>query len=205
MGERPRVILVTGFMAAGKTTVAAALAARLACAFVDLDQLITERAGRTPQEIIDEDGEAAFREVETRALREVLGRAAEVKTDERSVSPDARESFSGATRGSSSVVNRPLVVALGGGAWTVERNRALARDARAFTVWLDAPFDLCWQRIAADGARLARPLARERERTRALHASRREIYALASLRVEVGARRSAEEIAGEIASAAGCC
>ena len=183
---RPRIVLVTGFMAAGKTAVGEALAARLACPFVDLDRLVTERTGRTPQVHIDEDGEAAFREVETRALREVLSEVRE--------GADASESFT-----------KPrLVVALGGGAWTLERNRALARDARALTVWLDAPFELCWRRIAAEGAG-SRPLARERESARALHAARRGAYALAALRVEAGEDKSVEDLAAEIAAAAGCC
>jgi len=40
----------TGFMGAAKTTVAAALARKLSCAMLDLDDLIKERSGRTPQE-----------------------------------------------------------------------------------------------------------------------------------------------------------
>ncbi|HYX40162.1 MAG TPA: shikimate kinase, partial [Pyrinomonadaceae bacterium] len=67
----PRIIII-GFMAAGKTTVARALARRLNDSVIDLDESITKREGRTPQELIDEVGEAAFREAETRALRAAL-------------------------------------------------------------------------------------------------------------------------------------
>jgi shikimate kinase len=72
MTERTQPIIITGFMGAGKTSIASALARRLACAMIDLDQFIREREGRTPQAIIDEDGEQRFREIEAQALREAL-------------------------------------------------------------------------------------------------------------------------------------
>ncbi|HEV2762933.1 MAG TPA: shikimate kinase, partial [Pyrinomonadaceae bacterium] len=148
-----------------------------------LDRRVTEREGRTPQALIDEDGEALFRDAETRALREVLEMARR-----------------------SALVNRPFVVALGGGTWTLERNRALLRDARALAVWLDAPFELCWRRInAARAGDPTRPLARDHERALALYERRLASYALASLRVPVDENKSAEDLASEIAAAAGCC
>ena len=73
-----RRIVITGFMCAGKTTVGRELARRLSLPFLDLDDLVTEREGRTPAELIDERGEAAFRDAETRALRSALGAGAEV-------------------------------------------------------------------------------------------------------------------------------
>src|SRR5438270_333739 len=72
MNHSRRRIVITGFMGAGKTTVAVALSRLLGCASLDLDDLITAREGRPPQQLIDEDGEAAFRECETLALREAL-------------------------------------------------------------------------------------------------------------------------------------
>ena len=178
-----RLVVVTGFMGAGKTTVARALSRRLSCTFVDLDQHVTEREGRTPQAIIDEDGEALFRDAETRALEEIIE-----------------------TTNIAAFINRPLVVALGGGTWTLERNRALVEAARALVVWLDAPFELCWRRIRNARTNAPdRPLARDPESARALYARRRDAYALASLRVEVSEHRSAEDLASEIAAAARCC
>lgn len=166
MSERARRIIITGFMAAGKTTVATALARNLACRMIDLDYLITERERRNAQMIIDEDGEASFRQAETEALRAVLGN------------------------------NRARVIALGGGSWTIERNRALIAEHDGLTVWLDAPFDLCWQRILSAGD--TRPLARDKDAARALYEKRRALYQLAELRVEASAEKSAEEIVAEI-------
>ena len=67
-----RRIVILGFMACGKTTVGKELARQLSCGFVDLDSFISSREGRSPAEIITQDGQAAFRELETLALRDVL-------------------------------------------------------------------------------------------------------------------------------------
>jgi shikimate kinase len=163
-------IFITGFMGAGKTTVARSLARLLNCRMIDLDQFIAAREGRTAQQIIDEDGEARFRELETSALRDVLA------TDDLS-----------------------FVVALGGGAWIVEQNRALITERGGFTVWLDVPFHVCWQRIRSLGD--SRPLARSREKARRLYDERRPVYQLATLHVRATKKSSAHDRATEIAHA----
>lgn len=172
MSHPQRRIVITGFMGAGKTTVAGVLARVLGCAWLDLDDLITAREGRTPQRLIDEDGESAFREAETRALREALADS------------DAR------------------VIATGGGTWTLERNRAVINGHGCLSVWLDAPFSLCWERITRGGAQAVRPFARDRAAARRLYERRLADYALARLRVGVTPRHTAEEVATEIAFAA---
>lgn len=166
MNEPTRRIILTGFMGAGKTAVAAALARRLDCRLIDLDEFITAREGRSIGSIIDEDGEDKFRELETRALLDAL-------EDE-------------AVR----------VVALGGGTWTLERNRALIRERDCLTVWLDAPFALCWERIK--NASNPRPLARDQESTRQLYESRRSSYALARLRVVVNEKSAIQDLVSAI-------
>jgi shikimate kinase len=162
-----RPIVVTGFMGSGKSTVARALSRVMRGKMIDLDRFITQRSGRSPKEIIDEDGEPAFRAVETRFLTEVL--------------------TSGAAR----------VIALGGGAWTRPENRVLIAEHHGQVVWLDAPFEVCWQRIADSGSE--RPLARDREQAKKLYHSRRPIYQLAALRVETDGALSHAEMASRIA------
>ena len=66
-------IVIIGFMGTGKTTVARELGRTLSCLAVDLDESITRREGRSPNEIIEQDGEEKFRELETQMLREILG------------------------------------------------------------------------------------------------------------------------------------
>jgi shikimate kinase len=160
-------IVIIGFMGTGKSTVAYELARKFNCRAIDLDNLITQRETRGPREIIEQDGEAAFRRIETNLLHEILSEAS------------AR------------------VLALGGGAWTIAENRKMITEQEAFTVWLDAPFELCWKRIEA--GREARPLARSREMAQTLYLARRPIYALADARIEVYESESAEETATKVA------
>ena len=66
------MIVLVGFMGAGKTTVGNLLAARLELPFADSDQVIEERAGRQVKQIFAEDGEPAFRALEHRVSAELL-------------------------------------------------------------------------------------------------------------------------------------
>ena len=67
-------IILTGFMGTGKTTVGRLLAARLGRPFVDTDDLIVERDGRSIADIFNEDGETRFRELEAEVAAELAGR-----------------------------------------------------------------------------------------------------------------------------------
>jgi len=58
------MIVIVGFMGAGKTTVGRMLAGRLGLPFVDSDLVIEQRAGRPVRQIFADDGEAAFRDLE---------------------------------------------------------------------------------------------------------------------------------------------
>ncbi|WP_077533771.1 shikimate kinase [Massiliimalia massiliensis] len=63
-------IYLCGFMGAGKTTVAKALAKKNGVSYCDTDDLITTLCGLSIPEIFSRYGEAYFREMETKALRE---------------------------------------------------------------------------------------------------------------------------------------
>ena len=65
-------IYLVGFMAAGKTTVARALAKRLDWQVVDIDDLIEQRERQSVAEIFARRGEAYFRAVERQTLAEHL-------------------------------------------------------------------------------------------------------------------------------------
>lgn len=64
-------IFLIGFMGAGKSTVGRTLADCLQWRFVDLDQVIEQRAGKTITEIFAEQGEEAFRDLESLALSDL--------------------------------------------------------------------------------------------------------------------------------------
>jgi shikimate kinase len=140
-------------MGCGKTKVARELARRLQTVMVDLDDEITNRVGRSPAQLIVEDGEAAFRAIESETLGDVLQRG-EAK-----------------------------VIALGGGAWIQESNRELLDRNSCSSVWLDAPFEMCWARIEA--SQEDRPLGRTRDQALALYQQRRPVYELATVHVSI--------------------
>ena len=122
-------IVLVGFMGAGKSTVGRLVAARLGRSFVDSDDVITERTGRTPRDIFATDGEAVFRRHE----RDVIVGL---------VDGDARAQ---------------RVIAIGGGAVQDPRTRALLRQA--LVVHLDVSYDEALARVGGDPDRpvLARP------------------------------------------------
>jgi shikimate kinase len=90
-----RHVVLVGPMGVGKTTVGRRLARELQRPFADADEQLELRAGRTIPAIFREDGEQAFRRLESEVLADLLGRA------------------------------HPLVVAAGGGVVTQAENRAL--------------------------------------------------------------------------------
>ena len=66
-------IILTGMMGSGKTTCGRRIARKLGRAFVDTDEQIVSRAGRSIPEIFASDGEAAFRDLETAVCRSLEG------------------------------------------------------------------------------------------------------------------------------------
>ena len=64
-------IFIIGYMASGKTTFGKALAERLNLPFVDLDDYIEEKEGKSISEIFSEGGEEGFRALEKENLREL--------------------------------------------------------------------------------------------------------------------------------------
>ncbi len=120
----PSVALI-GFMGAGKSSVARALATLLQCRFIDTDALIVERLGPI-EEVFAARGEAYFREEERRVVADVLEHALQ----------DA------------------AVLALGGGAvMSKEAHEGLRR--LPLVVWLSAPIERLWERAAGVGRPLA--------------------------------------------------
>jgi shikimate kinase len=164
--KRPGPIVITGFMGCGKSKVARVLALRRNVVMVDLDEWITARSGRNPAQLINEDGEPAFREIESNALRDVL---------------QAGEAG---------------VIALGGGAWIEKANRDLIDEHGCISVWLDTPFEICWERIAASEE--DRPLGRTREEAEARYDRRKPIYKLAMVHIPVRAEEPIDHLVSVI-------
>lgn len=71
-GASQAPVALLGVRGAGKSTVGAALAARLGVKFVELDQTIEQAAGLSLGELFELHGEAHYRQLERDALRRVL-------------------------------------------------------------------------------------------------------------------------------------
>lgn len=71
------LIALTGYMGSGKSTVGALVADALGCPFIDLDEVIVKKAGRSIPEIFAADGERGFRRLEKQALEKTVAKYAE--------------------------------------------------------------------------------------------------------------------------------
>lgn len=122
MGTAP-VIFLVGFMGTGKTVVGRALAERLGVPFADLDARVEAEAGRSVAALFEEEGEAAFRAREARALRTL-----------------------------EAAFPQGLVVATGGGVGADPAHQAWM-SGHGRTVWLDASLPAIESRVQRDGSR----------------------------------------------------
>ncbi len=116
----PLLVLI-GFMGAGKSTVGRLLAHQLACPLIDLDAEISRAHGPIP-ELFSARGESGFRAIEHHHLNLIL--------------PE---------------LPRPSILALGGGAFLQPANRELLARHSATVIFLDAPFAVLRARIADTG------------------------------------------------------
>lgn len=64
-------ISLIGMPFSGKSTVGKVLAKKLNKEFLDVDDYITEKYNKTPAEIITNDGEKAFRDIESEVIKEI--------------------------------------------------------------------------------------------------------------------------------------
>jgi shikimate kinase len=153
--KRTPALYLVGFMASGKTTIGRAVAEELGWPFTDIDCEIETRQGRSIAEIFLQDGEAAFRDLETQTIR---ARVLEIEA------------------------GNPCVVALGGGAFVQPRNWELIQN-NGVAVWLDCTLETVRKRLEDDTTRpLA---ADRGNALQVLYEDRRPLYARADFRIDV--------------------
>ena len=134
------LIALTGFMGSGKTSVGRLVADALGCPFLDLDEIIVKKAGRSIPEIFDAEGEKGFRRLEKDALEKTVAKYAE----------------------------NTAVLALGGGTVTVSGAVQLLQE-KTLCIYLQADIDTLRSRLEgktegrplADDAMAERLAARE--------------------------------------------
>lgn len=153
-----QTIFLVGFMGAGKSSVGAALSRKLGWPFEDLDQRIEAQERRSIEEIFQQSGESAFRQVEHAALCSLIR--------------DLGDS--------------PKVVAVGGGAFAQANNAALLEQSGFPVIFLDAPAEELFRRCQEQ--QLNRPLRRDLEEFRKLYEARRPYYLKAAVRIETSGK-----------------
>jgi shikimate kinase len=166
----PKLVFLVGFMGAGKTSVGRALGLRLGWGFLDLDDRVEEREGQTVGQIFENLGENRFREAETAALQELL------------IEPESE----------------PLVVALGGGTFTRQRNIDMITGAGFPIIFLDGEAAELFERCEQEQRN--RPLKRDAQQFQELYQKRRSSYLRANYRIDTSGKKI-ETIVAEVA----CC
>jgi shikimate kinase len=164
---QPENIVIIGFMGCGKSTVGRALHQRLGYQLVDMDQVIEQRAGKSITEIFAEDGEPAFRDMETALLRELCD-------------PDAPR----------------RIISTGGGIVGRAENRALLKRL-GYVVWLHAPAAVILQRTRKNHHRPLLDTDNPADRIKSLMEERQPLYQeTAHLKLDTAGLRSDELATG---------
>ncbi|MEP7136211.1 MAG: 3-dehydroquinate synthase [Chloroflexota bacterium] len=115
-------IFLYGPPGTGKSSIGKIIARNLKLQFTDLDRVIETNVGMPISQIVEEQGESAFRDMETSALKEAVGQAF------------------------SATDSQDKVVALGGGALLREENRLFA-ESHGKVILLKADVETLFQRL----------------------------------------------------------
>ncbi len=174
-------VILTGFMATGKSTVARHLARRLRWRLIDCDVEISARAGKPIPQIFRDCGEAYFRTLE----RSVI---AEITSDPRRCAQCGHR--------------RPAVIATGGGAIVDPQNYAALRNCGVI-ICLSARPEVIARRVASSVK--ARPMLAHsgmpvKQRIAELMEQRREAYARATFTIDTS-DRTVEQVVDAILDA----
>ena len=164
--KRTPGIYLVGFMGSGKSTVGRMLADQIGWRFADIDDDVEAAAKTSITDLFAQQGEEEFRKLESEAIRQ---RVRKVQA------------------------GNPMVLALGGGAFTQQGNIDLLEN-NGVTIWLDADFPVVKKRVSMA---THRPLARNAERLAQLFQERRENYAKSEYRIlipEDDSRAALEQI-----------
>ena len=168
----PKSLVLIGFMGSGKSTVGRELHHRLGYPLVDMDQVIEQRARKSIAAIFADEGEEAFREMETNLLEELDDPTAPRR-----------------------------IISTGGGVIGRERNRALLRHL-GYVVWLHAPLAVILDRTGRNRDRPLLHTDDPAARVAALMAVRKPLYAEAAhLQVDTSGLDAKELATGILESA----
>ena len=139
-------IILVGYMGCGKTTVGESIAEATRYTFADTDEMIVAQQGRSISDIFAQDGEPAFRDMETALLVKML-------TEK----------------------NDTCVISTGGGMPVQKENRNLLRQLGT-VVYLRAKPETVYERIKGDTTRPLLQCENPMERIREMIKSRNPAY-----------------------------
>ena len=160
-------IFLYGPPGTGKSTIGKALAQSLALPFVDLDRVVESNANLSIAQIMAGQGEPAFRNMETTALRETVDHTFSV------------------------TAVQDKVIALGGGALLREENRDLV-EAHGTVILLMAELETLIKRLERDAGRRPLLAGDVRGKLISLLSQRREHYASFACQFDVDSRSTSQ-------------
>ncbi len=166
-------IILEGFMGSGKSTVSELISDKLELELIDTDEAIEEAEGRKISEIFEQDGEEAFRDMETELMEMV-------------VSDHMRET----------------VISLGGGLPVREKNRELLKKAGK-VVYLRTSPETVYDRLKGDDTRPLLKSDDPLTRIKELQDERGKIYEEAADIIVDTDGKTPAEVADEIIAAIG--
>ena len=147
MEQKKDNIILIGFMGCGKTSVGIKLSYRLKQTFLDTDKQIEKKQGRSIREIFASDGEAAFRQMETECIKELLAGTG----------------------------NSKQIFSTGGGTPVKEENRELLKRLGT-VVYLKVSPEVVYERLKGDTSRPLLQTDNPKGRIEELLGSRKEAY-----------------------------
>ncbi len=157
------IIALTGMMGSGKTTIGMRLAQRLKMPFKDSDKEIEKQLAKTTNQIFEEDGEEYFRQIESQIINDITKQ------------------------------KKPLILSLGGGAFTNENIRNLIKK-ECVSIWLSSDLEVILERV---GNKTHRPLLNnvdKREVLSKLIKERTPFYKQCDIKINSGSNSHEETV-----------
>ena len=133
-------------MGCGKSSVGRELSRLLSLPFVDLDDYIEEREGRSIRDIFESDGEASFRKMELEALTEILFQESSSEPNQ-----DAAEEPGEDSPQIDYPQTKEMILAFGGGTLTTPECAELVAE-HTFCIYLKTSADELFRRLESESA-----------------------------------------------------
>lgn len=133
-------------MGCGKSSVGRELSRLLSLPFVDLDEHIESREGRSIRNIFESEGEASFRKMELEALTEILFQESSSEPNQDAAGEPGEDSPQ-----TDYTQTKDMILALGGGTLTTPECAELVAE-HTFCIYLKTSADELFRRLESESA-----------------------------------------------------